>query len=265
MSRGFGRIQYKLLRTMRGGGYFTVDDLARAAYEHKSARVSAADAPSHAELTSVRRALAGLKRHGRVFQVGRRWTRDADRMHDDVIRLGHYLGPTQPTRPILRYSFDGARLTFSLPSNPNISTWLLGEKGRVIELARMYVPPEHRRKNLLSEALSKATAEIKREFPAYHAIITYSDPHCGHFGYALKAASWVALGHANETRYYRAPDGTPVSRRKFHSGSKNHDTKAEIAAAGYIEERRAPTLRFAFPLTRSARKVIEQKRAELHQ
>jgi hypothetical protein len=49
-------------------------------------------------------------------------------------------------------------------------------------------------------------------------------------------------------------------RRKFHSGSRSHDTKSEIAALGYIEERRAPKLRFAFGITREAKKTISAKR-----
>jgi hypothetical protein len=258
MCRGLGKTQLRLLRMMRGGRYFDVRTLASHVYNHRPAHITNADPPTTAQLVAVRRALASLAKLGRVHRDGRKWTRDRRRVLDDTIRRNHYLG-SMPTRPVMHFEHDGAVLIFALPGNKNLSQWLLGKPNAVLELSRMWAPSGHR-PNLLTEAMARAIAVIRREHPQCEAIISYSDPNVGHSGGTYRAASWVALGEADEDRYYTTPNGRPVSRRRFHSGSNGRDTKAEIKAAGYIEERRAPKLRFAFGLTRQARRAIERKR-----
>jgi hypothetical protein len=257
MCRGLGRVQLRTLRVMRPGRYFTTDVLARAVYDHAPVHVSAADAPTVAELTSIRRALSGLEKIGRVHRHGRQWTRDRGRVLKDKIRVNHYLRSV-PSRPVEVFEYESAILVFAIPANRHLSQWLLGKPNAVLELSRMWAPDGHA-PNLLTRALAQAIRMLRQKHPQCEALISYADPNNGHHGGVYRAACWVPLGCADETRYYSAPDGTPVSRRRFHSGSKGRDSKAAIAAAGYIEERRPSKLRFAKGLTPTARQLIAKK------
>jgi hypothetical protein len=185
------------------------------------------------------------------------WTANRDRSLADQLRQNHYLRSV-PTRPVLYFEHDGAVVCFAVPANKNVSTWLLGKPNAVLELARLWAPDGHR-PNLLTEALAAAISELRRQQPECEALISYADPNSGHIGGVYRAASWVALGQADETRYYKDPNGRPVSRRKFHSGSVSYSRKDAITAAGFSEHKLPPKLRFARPLTRAARRAISER------
>ena len=175
-----------------------------------------------------------------------------------VIQERHYTRSV-PSGKSWYYWFEGAIVVFSIPANPFISAWLVGEKNRVLELSRLWAPDEHE-PNLLTRALASVIRRVRLEAPDYTALVSYADPSAGHHGGVYRAASWVYLGPASETRSYRAPDGTIVARRAFHSGARSM-RKAEILAAGYSEHRALPKQRFARGLTRKASKAIEARRA----
>lgn len=154
----------------------------------------------------------------------------------------------------------GAFFAFSIPANKNISAFLLGEPGKVWELARMWASDSHK-PNALTQGLAIAVAGLRAIEPV-EALVSYADPNVGHEGHVYRAASWVYLGRSEEGRYYRDAAGQVVSRRKFHSGSRSM-TKAEIEALGYVELKLPGKHRFARGLTRKARAAVERKRRAL--
>ena len=87
------------------------------------------------------------------------------------------------------------------------------------------------------------------------ALVSYADPNAGHKGGVYRAASWLYHGKSEEVRTYRAPDGTTVARRAFHSG-RNGLRKAEIEALGYKEEKLPGKERFVRPLSKRAARTL---------
>lgn len=176
--------------------------------------------------------------------------------------IAHHYTHSVPSGRSLYFEHAGAIVVFSEPSNPNAARWLLGAgNGRVLELSRLWAPDGHA-PNLLTEALSHATRELRRHRPDVDALISYADPEHEHHGGIYKAASWVPLGRSKERRRYRDADGKTVARRAFHSGDQSM-TSAEIAALGVVASMApAGKLRFAKGLTAKTRKLVAAKVSE---
>jgi hypothetical protein len=146
-------------------------------------------------------------------------------------------------------AFRSAIVVWSIPSNKNIGTFLLGRECNCWELARLWAPDGHE-PNLLTKAISKAVGIIKRiERP--DILVSYADPNVGHGGGVYRAAGWLYHGRCEESRAYQGEDGAVLARRAFHSGDRSM-TKAEIEAAGYSEIKVAGKHRFVRPLTKRA-------------
>lgn len=179
-------------------------------------------------------------------------------MREKIIQF-HYTH-SMPSGASWLYSFSEAIVVFSIPPNANISTFLINEPNKVLELSRLWAPDGHER-NLLTKAISFAVGRLRQDAPAYEALVSYADPNVGHAGYIYRAASWVDIGASEESRNYRGPAGEVVARRKFHSGGR-HLNKAEILALGYAEHRMPGKLRFARGLTKKARARIAKLKYE---
>lgn len=176
-----------------------------------------------------------------------------------MIEKCHY-AHSLPSGKTYYFCAAGAFFAFSIPANKNISSFLLGEPGKVWELARMWASDSHK-PNALTQGLAIAVAGLRAIEPV-EALVSYADPNVGHEGHVYRAASWVYLGRSEEGRYYRDAAGQVVSRRKFHSGARSM-TKAEIEALGYAELKLPGKHRFARGLTRKARAAVERKRRAL--
>jgi hypothetical protein len=150
-------------------------------------------------------------------------------------------------------AFGCAIVVWSIPANKNLAKFVMRGPGVVWELSRLWAPDGHEH-NLMSQAISAAVKHIVRlECP--DALVSYADPNVGHKGGVYRAASWTDHGRSEEVRNYRAPDGTTVSRRAFHSGSRSL-RKAEIEALGYVEEKLPGKQRFVKPISKLARRVL---------
>lgn len=150
------------------------------------------------------------------------------------------------------YAVDDALVVMSIPANQFIGNFLFGRPRVVWELSRLWAPDGHER-NLLTRAIAAAIRTFRIQERAAWGAVSYADPNVGHSGGIYRAASWLACGQVEESRYYLAPDGTVVSRRKFHSGTRSL-TKAEILALGYVETKRPGRLRFCLPFSSTARR-----------
>jgi len=178
----------------------------------------------------------------------------------DTIRRNHYTRSV-PSGKSHDVQFGDAIVVWSIPANKNIARFVLGWDGNVWELSRLWAPDGHER-NLLTQAISAAVKVIVRlEKP--DALVSYADPNAGHKGGVYRAASWVYHGKSEEVRTYRAPDGTTVARRAFHSGRKGL-RKAEIEALGYREEKLPGKERFVRPMSKRAARVIRVGVAEVN-
>jgi hypothetical protein len=178
----------------------------------------------------------------------------------DTIRKHHYTHSV-PSGKSYYFTSGDVIVVIAIPANKNITGFLLGRDTNfrpVWELSRLWAPDGHGR-NDLSRALSVCVGDFKKVEPTCPALVSYADPNVGHSGHVYRACSWVPCGQSSEGRYYVAPDGTVVSRRKFHSGS-NSLTKAEIARLGYRELRLPGKMRYAKGLSRSARKAIAARK-----
>ena len=174
----------------------------------------------------------------------------------EVVRKHHYT-KSVPSGKSHYVRFGDAIVVWSIPANKNLSKFVLGWPGCVWELSRLWAPDNHE-KNLLTQAISAAVKIIVRlEKP--DALVSYADPNAGHKGGVYRAASWIYHGKSEEVRSYRAPDGTTVARRAFHSGRKAL-RKAEIEALGYKEEKLPGKERFVRPISKRATRVLAIKR-----
>ena len=173
-----------------------------------------------------------------------------------MIVRNHYLRSI-PSGSTWTFYYDGAIVLFSQPANPHLSTWLLGEPNKVLELSRLWVPDAHRA-NLLTEAIAYAIRELRQREPHVAAVVAYADPNHGHRGGVYRAASWTPVGMTDETRAYVDAQGRVRSRRAV-LGGKKRATRADLAAEGLQEVRVQGKHRFARGLTRRARKAIAAK------
>lgn len=147
--------------------------------------------------------------------------------------------------------FRDAIIVWSIPPNNNIANFVLGWKGIVWELSRLWAPDGHD-KNLLTQAISHGVKRLV-EIEQPDAVVSYADPNVGHLGGVYRAASWISHGQSEETRAYRSPDGNIIARRAFHSG-KNFLRKRDIENLGYVELRLPGKHRFVRLLSKQARK-----------
>lgn len=174
----------------------------------------------------------------------------------EQIRSEHYTHSV-PSGKSYYYAYGPAIVVFSIPANQFVGPFLFGRKRDVWELSRLWAPDGHER-NLLTRAISQAVRSFRRQEPKAWALVSYADPNVGHAGTVYRAASWLPCGQVEEARYYRAPDGTVVSRRKFHSGGTSL-TKAQIIARGYTETKQPGRFRFCLPFCRTARREFRKK------
>jgi len=173
-----------------------------------------------------------------------------------LICAHHYL-KSVPAGESYYAQHEGAIVVFSRPANNRLGMWLLGSDCAVWELSRMWAPDGHR-PNLLTEAISRCTAQFLRAVggvQACPALVSYADPNAGHLGGIYRAASWQYLGQSEEGRSYVDARGIAVARRSFHSGGRAL-RKAEIEARGFSERKLPGKHRFARGLTREARRKI---------
>lgn len=173
---------------------------------------------------------------------------------EDTIRENHYTHSV-PSGKSYYVQCGEAIVVWSIPANRNIAKFVLGWKGNVWELSRLWAPDGHDA-NLLTQAISKAVGVI-RSLERPDALVSYADPNAGHKGGVYRAASWLYHGQSEEARAYRSADGQIVSRRAFHSGSKGM-RKAEIEALGYRELKLPGKERFVRPLSRRAAKAMKE-------
>lgn len=168
----------------------------------------------------------------------------------EVIRRHHYTRSV-PSGKSHYMKFGEALVVWSLPANYNVAQFILGWRGVVWELTRLWAPDGHD-KNLLTQAISRATKSlIEIEHP--DALVSYADPNVGHLGGVYRAASWISHGQCEETRAYRSAEGGVIARRAFHSG-KTFLRKSEIEQAGYIELKLPGKHRFVRLLSRRAKR-----------
>lgn len=175
----------------------------------------------------------------------------------DIIEKYHYTH-SMPSGKSWYFSYEDVVVVYSIPANPYLSTFLVGEPNVVIELSRLWAPDGHR-PNLMTQAISASIKWLKPQTPTIKALIAYADPNVGHSGGVYRAASWVYLGQSEEGRYYQNAEGQVVARRKFHAGNI-HLKKADIEARGYRELKRPGKHRYAFGLTRDARRKLNTKK-----
>jgi hypothetical protein len=182
---------------------------------------------------------------------------DARRLAIQTIRARHY-SQSVPSGKSHYYQHGTALVVFSIPANQFVGRFLFGRPRVVWELSRLWAPDGHER-NLLTRAISCSVKAFKQHERGVWALVSYADPNVGHSGFVYRAASWLACGQVEESRYYRSvATGTVVSRRKFHSGGTSM-TKAQILALGYTETKQPGRYRYCLPLTSTARREFLRK------
>lgn len=147
------------------------------------------------------------------------------------------------------YCYEGVIAVFSIPANKNLENFIFGRPVGLRELARLWAADGHG-PVALTKAVAAILKQFRRDVPECRALVSFADPGQDHHGGIYQAASWLYTGQSSESRAYLLPDGTPVSRRAFHSGSKM--TKITLPMV-----KRAGKLRYVKPLDKYARKDIK--------
>lgn|SRR3990167_713074 len=135
----------------------------------------------------------------------------------DIICRNHY-SHSFPTGWTLCIGMEGAICVWAIPANKNLAHFLFGGGIEIRELSRLWAMDGHS-PNLLTQLIAGAVRALRLACPKVEACVSYADPNVGHEGFVYRAASWLYTGQATESRYYQLPDGSPVARRAFHSGS----------------------------------------------
>jgi len=117
------------------------------------------------------------------------------------------------------YAFGDVLAVFSIPANKNLEPFLFSQPVGMRELARLWAPDGHHG-CALTQALAAIVRQLRRDEPSVRALVSFADPNQNHHGGVYQAASWLYTGQSTESRSYCMPDGTPISRRAFHSGNK---------------------------------------------
>jgi hypothetical protein len=119
------------------------------------------------------------------------------------------------------YEFAGVVVIFSIPANKNLEPFIFDKPVQLRELARLWAADGHK-PFALTQALAAIIKQFRRDEPQVKALVSFADPNQDHHGGIYQAASWTYTGQSSESRAYMLPDGTPVSRRAFHTGSKSY-------------------------------------------
>lgn len=170
----------------------------------------------------------------------------------EIMVTNHYLHRF-PTGWTMTYEVDGVLVTFSIPANRNLETFLFKERLNMRELARLWAPDGHGPNALTqAEAVSAACKQLRKDVPGCQAVCSFADPNVGHHGGVYQACSWDYTGRSSETRAYMLPDGTPVSRRSFHSGSTSR--KPDLPEVRLLGKER-----YVRCFTKHARRILKQE------
>lgn len=137
----------------------------------------------------------------------------------EIITANHYT-KRFPSGWVRCYAYNDVVIVFSIPANKNLEKFLFGADVGLRELARVWAPDNHAPGELTS-ALSMAVKLLRQDVPTCKALVSFADPNMTHHGGVYQAASWLYTGQSSEARVYMLEDGTPVSRRAFHSGGKS--------------------------------------------
>jgi hypothetical protein len=186
---------------------------------------------------------------------------DARQAAAETIGAFHYTRSV-PSGKSYFFRYEDALVVYSLPANFNIGRFLFGTQEdapwRVWELARLWAPDGHRR-DLLTEAISKATGQLRLYERDVDAVVSYADPNVGHSGHIYRAASWIEHGQSDENRGWRHVDGGPfVARRAFHSAGA-HMNKADVEALGYVAVKLEGKHRFVRLLSHRAKRAFKRE------
>lgn len=138
----------------------------------------------------------------------------------EIIVENHYTHRF-PSGWVRCYEYGGVVVVFSIPANKNLEPFIFDTPVQLRELARLWAADGHK-PFALTQALSAIIKQFRRDEPQVKALVSFADPNQDHHGGIYQAASWNYTGQSSESRAYMLPDGTPVSRRAFHTGSKSY-------------------------------------------
>jgi hypothetical protein len=115
---------------------------------------------------------------------------------NEMLNSWHYLG--QLKNFTVSYGNENGCCVYGVPRSRILKT---NCPYKIIELVRMVGRPNHN--FAMSSLMSNSIKLLKKEFPDYEVIITYSDPKAGHNGNTYRAANWIDLGQISK-------DGHPL-------------------------------------------------------
>ena len=142
------------------------------------------------------------------------------------------------------YEAGGVFVVFSIPANKNLENFIFKSPVGLRELARLWAEDGHE-PFALTKSLAAILRQFKKDHPSCIGLVSFADPGQDHHGGVYQAASWIFTGQSSESRAYLLPDGTPVSRRAFHSGKKSLPPSLPVV-------KRPGKLRYVKPLRKSA-------------
>jgi len=100
-----------------------------------------------------------------------------------------------------------ACITFSTITRKESATRLNLDSSEILELSRMAIHPQYRKKNLCSYMISRCIKSIKKLYPSIKLLITFADTTLGHTGASYKAAGFIEDGIVKPTYWYVDKNG----------------------------------------------------------
>ena len=134
----------------------------------------------------------------------------------DFVETHHYSGSINGVKVTICYRVDylGELVGAAIYGQLSTTAWKKfgGSESEVLELRRL-VLVDAAPKNSESRVIGWTLRHVRKNFPAIRTVVSYADPHYGHFGTVYKASNFKYVGvSAKDTGFMNTSTG-----RVYHS------------------------------------------------
>lgn len=142
-----------------------------------------------------------------------------------------------------------AVVKFSSTTRAGTAATLGLSSSQVLELDRLCIHPNFRKKNLASWMISRASSYAFQS-PSIRALVSFADPDAGHSGSVYRASNWNFFGKTSPSYEYITPDGTILHKKTVYERARSVGETESVYADSNILRRRRLTRKLKFVLTR---------------
>lgn len=150
-----------------------------------------------------------------------------------LLKSFHYIGAGRSAK-----AFFGAMVSdelvavckFSRPVRKETATSMGMRYDQVLELDRLCIRPERRKRNLASWLISRSSSAVFDEYPEVECLVSFADLTFGHSGTVYRAAGWKHMSTVRPDYHYVGKDGWVVHKKTLYNRAvKNGMREREYA------------------------------------